>query len=169
MNIADGRYRGRIENYGVMRSQAGSKHPTAFIEFSVVARHDPATGQFHPCPPMRRTYYKSVTPKTIGWLLADLKAIGFDRPGLSYFDPEAPGAANLYGREIDLDCEHEIYAGQERERWSIHREMTREKLGRDELAALDAQFGDAFRQALGGGTPTVAPAVTELNTEDDPF
>jgi hypothetical protein len=31
-----GRYRGRIEEYGVCRSQAGNCHPTVFIEFGLV-------------------------------------------------------------------------------------------------------------------------------------
>ena len=136
MTFEQGSYRGRIKNYGVARSQAGKQHPQVFLEFEVTGRYDPGNGQIVSCPPGTRTYFKAVTPKTIDWLLADLKAIGFDKPGLEYLDPETPGAANLFGVEIDVDCEHESYLGQVRERWSIHRESTREKLRRDELASL---------------------------------
>ena len=117
--------------------------------------------------PATRTYFKAITPKTIGWLLADLKAIGYDRPGLEYLDPETPDAANLFDREIDVVCEHETYQGQTRERWSIYRERTREKVRREDLARLDAQFGDQIKKAFGAGDGAVAPPpVTEVNNDD---
>ena len=75
------------------------------------------------------------------------------------------GAVNLFGKEIDVDCEHEVYQGQVRERWSIHRESKREKLRRDELASLDEQFSDTLKRVF-GAKPTVAPAVTEANTDE---
>jgi hypothetical protein len=166
MTFDEGTYRGCIKNYGVMRSQVGKLFPTAFIEFDVIGQYDPSTGQIVPRPPATRSYRKAITPKTVGWLAADLKAIGYDRPDLASFDPEAPGAVDLFGREIDVDCEHEVYQGQTRERWSIHREINREKLRRDDLASLDAQFGDTFRRVFGAQTPTVAPAVTEANADE---
>ena len=47
-----------------------------------------------------RTYYKSTHPKSVDWLLDDLKFLGYDRPSFRYLDPEevalqrsaAPGA-----------------------------------------------------------------------------
>jgi hypothetical protein len=116
MLLDPGKYRGRIRDYGVTQSQAGQQHPTVFITFELLGQYDPTTGELGPCPTTSRTYYKAVTEKTIGWLLADLKAIGYDRPGLEYLDPEAPGAADLFEREIDVACEHEAYQGQARER-----------------------------------------------------
>jgi hypothetical protein len=163
--MRDGKYRGRITNYGVSRSQAG-KQPAVFIEFLVIGRYLEENGQLVACEQARRTYFKAITPKTIEWLASDLKAVGYDRPGLEYLDPETPGAVDLFGTEIDVVCEHETYEGRPRERWSIHRESNREKLRRDELAGLDLQFADAFRRIIGAGKPTVAPAVTEMNTDD---
>ena len=122
-----------------------------------------------PCQAATRTYYKAITPKTIGWLLADLKAIGYDRPGLEYLDPEAPGAADLFGREIDVVCEHETYEGQTRERWSIHRERTREKIGREGLARLDAQYGDQIRRVLGAGDDGRRPAAGDRDQRRHPL
>jgi hypothetical protein len=169
MPIEPGKYRGRITDYGVTQSQAGQHLPTVFITFELVGQYDPDTGEVGPCEPVGRTYYKSISPKTIDWLLADLKAIGYDRPGLEYLDPETPGAADLFDREIDIDCESETYQGQTRDRWSIHRERTREKIGREGLARLDAQFGDQIRRVLGAGTAVDVPPPVTANTDDNPF
>jgi len=168
MTIEPARYRGRITDYGVEQSQAGQQHPTIFITSELVGQYDPATGELLPCPAASRTYYKAITPKTIGWLLADLKAIGYDKPGLEYLDPEVPGAADLFGREVDLVCEHETYDGQVRERWSIHRERTREKIGREGLARLDALYGDQIRRALGAGVSPRLPSRRPRPTTTPP-
>jgi hypothetical protein len=169
MLMDSGKYRGRIRDYGVTASQTGQQLPTAFIMFDVVGQYDPATGDLGPCPMASRTYYKGITPKTIGWLLADLKAIGYEKPGLEYLDPETPGAADLFDREIDVVCEHETYEGQTRERWSIYRERTREKVRREDLARLDAQFGDQIKKVFGASDAAVAPPpVTAINS-DNPF
>jgi hypothetical protein len=164
--IEQGRYRGRIVKYGVTRSQTGKKHPTVFIQFALIGRYDLSRGQLVQCPEAERTYFKAVTPNTIDWLVADLKAIGYDKPGLEYLDPDVPGAVNLFGVEIDVDCDYDDYDGRDRERWSIHREPNREKLHRDELATLDAEFADTFKRILGAGKSTVAPAVSQMNTDE---
>src|SRR5690348_12077334 len=104
MAMDPGKYRGRITDYGVTQSQAGQQLPTVFISFELIGQYDPATGDLMECPPENRSYFKSITAKTIGWLLADLKAIGYDRPGLEFLDPEVPGAVDLFGREIDAVC-----------------------------------------------------------------
>jgi hypothetical protein len=169
MTIEPGKYRGRITDYGVTQSQAGQQLPMVFITFEMIGQYDPDTGEVEPCESATRTYYKAITPKTIGWLLADLKAIGYDRPGLEYLDPEVPGAVDLFGREIDVVCEHEMYQGRTRERWSIHRERTHEKIGREGLARLDAQFGDQIRRVLGAGDAAVTPAPVTVVNDDNPF
>jgi hypothetical protein len=167
MPLDPGRYRGRIRDYGVAQSQSGQQLPTVFIAFDVVGQHDPTSGELRPCPPSTRTYYKGISPRTIGWLLADLKQIGFDKPGLEYLDPETPGAADLFDREIDVVCEHETYEGQTRERWSIHREQRRERVRRDELARLDSQYAEQIKRALGTTQSAApAPAVTDVNNDE---
>ncbi len=167
MSIDPGKYRGRIRDYGVEQSQAGQQHPTVFLNFEIVGQYDPTTGELLSCPTASRTYRKAITPKTIGWLLADLKAIGYDKPGLEYLDPETPGAIDLFDHEIDVVCEHDTYEGQTRERWSIHRERTRERVRRDVLASLDAQYSDQIRRVLGADAGDVnPPPVAEINNDN---
>jgi len=162
-----GRYRGRVRDYGVMQSQTGQQLPTAFITFVLVGYYHPATGELGPCPALNRTYYRAITPKTIDWLLADLKQVGFDQPGLEYLDPETPGAANLFDREIDVVCKHEPYQGRPIETWSIYHEPRRKRIPRDELARLDAQFAEQIKRVFGSSPSAApAPAVTEVNNDD---
>jgi hypothetical protein len=163
-----GKYLGRIVDYGIFHSSVGQRHQTVFVCVELIGQYDRHTGELGACPAETRTYTKAITEKTIDWVIADLKAIGYDRDGFRYLDPEVPGAVNLFGREIDLDCDHEVYDGKARERWSIHRERTREKVGRDELARLDAEFGEKLKRAFGGAKPAVTTAPVP-DADDTPF
>jgi hypothetical protein len=153
-----GKYRGRITDYGVIGPGPGGEHQQVFVEFEIVGRYDPATGQAAACSSGRRTYYKAITPKTIDWLFLDLKAIGYDRDSFQGLDPEAPGAVNLFDREIDVTCDHEIYQAKDRERWSISRPRTRSRVGADRLKELDVQFTHKSKLATGNLPSTEAPA-----------
>jgi hypothetical protein len=163
MEIKPGKYRGRIEDYGVFQSTVGQQHPTVFVRFLLVGRYDPSSGELGPCPAETREYLKAITPNTIGWLLSDLRAIGYSRNGLHHFDPEAEGAEDLFGREIDIVCYHETYKGSTRERWSISGTRRRQRVGADVLARLDAEHADALRKIL--GSENTGPGVT--TTEDE--
>ena len=151
------------------QSQAGQQHPTVFITFELVGQYDPTTGELDALP--------GGHPDLLQGDHAEDDRLAARRPqgdrlrpaGPRVPRPRDPGAADLFDREIDVVCEHETYEGQTRERWSIHRERTREKLGREDLARLDAQFGDQIRRVLGAGDTAVAPPpVTEIN-DDNPF
>jgi hypothetical protein len=166
MVIDQGRYRGVVEDYGVFRSTAGQQHPWAFVRFRLEARYNEATGQWAGCATESREYAKAITDKTIDWVLADLKQVGYTGDGLRQFDPEAPGAVNLFGREIEVVCEHETYRDSTRESWSVYREPRR-RVGADVLAALDARYADKLRRTLGKDKP--APVVTAAPNNDDPF
>jgi hypothetical protein len=161
MQLHPGKYRGRIRDYGVYESQVGQQHPTVIVVFDLIGCYDPA-GEIGPCPPETRTYSKAVTEKTIDWVLSDLRAIGFDKDSFKLFDPEEPGAANLFGREIDVVCDHETYEGAVRERWSIYREPARKKASADVLTQLDARFAAKLEKMSGGGQQ---PAATSIDNE----
>jgi hypothetical protein len=165
--LEKGKYVGRIVDFGIFRSRQGRQLRTAYVDFEVFAQHDPVTGELDEIPPVTRTYYKAITDETIAWVIGDLRAIGYDRQGFRDFDPEAPGAPDLFGREIDVVCEHDNYRGTEREKWSIS-PPARRRLDPDELAELDVEFAHAFRRASPDGRPAAAPAVVP-NDDDEAF
>src|SRR4051812_30196758 len=150
MQFEPDKYRGAVRDYGVFKSPVGQQHLTVFVSFEVTGRYDPSTGELEPCSPETRTYEKAVTPKTVDWVLSDLKVIGYDKDGFKYLDPEAPGSVNLFGKEIDVVCEHETYEGSVRERWSIYREPARKRVAPGDLEQLDAQYGEKIKKAFGG-------------------
>ena len=163
-----GRYCGKIVDYGVYRSEFGQQHPTAFVMFTLIGKYGEANGGLIECPNEVREYRKAITAKTVRWLLSDLKSIGFDGPGFANFDPESPGAVNLFGREIDISCDLETYEGEVREQWSIYREPKRAKVAHDVLAQLDAQFAADLAKAFDTEPAAPAPVVTP-NDSDEPF
>jgi hypothetical protein len=165
MQNPEGKYRARIEDYGVFQSVKGQQHPTVFIRFTLIGRYDPASGEVDDCPAETREYLKAITEKSIDWVLSDLKTIGYDREGFRHFDPEAPGAADLFGREFDAVCDHKTYDGNTREEWSIYREPRRKRVDRDELARLDGVYADKIRKVLGDGQPKAAPAPVVPNDD----
>lgn len=146
-----GRYRGRITNYGVFRADTGNRYHHVFIDFQIIGMYDPGTGGLTACPSGKGTYYKAITEKTIGWLLSDLKAIGYDRESLRHLDPESDGAVNLFGVEIDVECRHEEYRGAQHERWSVCRTPRREKVGAATLAELDVQYAQFLKKESDSG------------------
>jgi hypothetical protein len=139
-----------------------------FVTFDVMGRFDPDTGELGPCPPGTRTYDKAITPRTIEWLLSDLKAIGLDKAGLTYLNPEVPGAVDLFGREIDVACDHEIYEGRVRERWAIRREPARTKLAPGDLEELDSQYAEELKKAFGSPPPIAAPPTVRDPGDETP-
>jgi hypothetical protein len=158
MTFPPGRYQGRILDYGVYKADYGQQHYTAYIRFMVVGRYHPEGGELVDCPTEAREFSRAITPNTYGWLLADLKSIGYDRDGFEDFDPESPGAVDLFDLTIDVSCRSETYKNAERERWSITRGGPRTKVGRDALAELDASLGSRREAA------TVGPTVSQCNS-----
>jgi hypothetical protein len=144
MLMATGRFLGKIRDCGFLEARSEGKHPQCFVTFDVLARIDAASGALIGVPSATRTYYKSTHPKSVAWLIADLKAIGYDKESFRFLDPEVEGAVNLFGREIEVTCTHEVYQGVERERWSITGGEARVKAGAATIARLDDAYPDAF-------------------------
>jgi hypothetical protein len=155
--INSGKYRARIEDYGVIEAPYGQQHLTAYVTFRLIGYYNPTTGALESCPDETREYRKAFTDNTIKWLLGDIKAIGYDREALTYFDPEVEGAVDLFGREIVVRCEHKTYNGQTREEWSISQAPRPKRVDRSVLAELDDRFRDQIKKILGPQKP--APPV----------
>jgi hypothetical protein len=169
MPFESGKYRGRIKDYGILEAQDQDTYDQVFIEFEVFGRYESATGKLEECPPTVRTYYKSTHPNSLGWLLSDLKFLGYDKPSFRYLDPEVVGAVNWFDKEIDVACDLGTSRdGTPREQWSLVRERSRKKAKAETLARLDARCADKLQKAFGGAQRPAAPP-TVPNTSDDTF
>jgi hypothetical protein len=169
VRIEPGKYLGRITDYGILEATEAGKYDQVFIEFDVIGRYDPATGQLQGCPPEARTYYKSTHPNSVDWLIADLKILGYDKPSFRFLDPEVEGAVDWFKKEVAFTCDHDTSMdGTLRERWLISRGRTRKKAKAEALARLDARLADKLKKAFGGAAPPAAP-LTAPDTTDEPF
>jgi hypothetical protein len=158
-----GRYKAEVVGQGFERSRL-KETPCYCLQLRITGRYD-ERGDVQDCPRFERTYTQYLANETgVGILRGDLKALGVEVSDLTRLDPGAPDHINLVGRLIEVECGHETFNGQTRERWRIYR--PRKKLDLDELAELNARF----RQVL-GGSPGGASAPTPPDTtsgEDSP-
>jgi len=154
--LPEGKYRAQITDYGVMQSRQGANHPTVFVTFKLLAGPEAEPLGGRSLYGVMRTYYRAITPKTMRWVRAELKAIGYDRDELKYLDAEAEGAVDLFGRDIDVVCRHEEYDNNTRERWSIDCGPAHVKLSAEDLERLDEQFAAQAALETPPGNPSLA-------------
>ena len=155
-----GRYRGRIANYGVARSQGRQGHPTVFVEFDLIGRYDPATGQLVPCPRGDADVLQGghAQRRSTGWPPTSRPSATTGR-AWSTSIPRRPGRRTCSASRSTSTASTRPTRARSASGGRSIASPSREKLRRDELATLDAQFADTFSRILGAGKPTVAPAV----------
>jgi hypothetical protein len=159
-----GKYRARILEQGFTESSTKAT-PAFYLQLKILKRYG-ANDELEACPEYERTYLQYLANETsINILRGHLKAIGVSITDMAQLDPEAAGGLRLAGKEIDVECEIEVYNGQQRERWSIPR--SRKKLKLDAVRALNDRYGHLLRN--GEAAPQPAPPVREPNRSDDPF
>jgi hypothetical protein len=129
------------------------------------------------CPCQERTAYRSLTTEqSAGWLLSDLRSLGFAGTSFTSLDPASPVAVDLSGRIIKVRCAHREYQGQMRESWQIVRSalanMTR--LPTERIRELDERFAAelaAHATKVVTAVPSMAaPRATSMpTTTEHPF
>lgn len=130
-----------------------------------------------------RSMYLALTEKTLPFVTESLEAIGYTGNTLSQLDPQHIDCISLVGKQIDLWCKHELYQGNEKERWQIsnRREIETKPVSSKGLKNLDLLFGRQKRaggtfntQSSAAGTQTAqrhapAQANEEITDDDIPF
>ncbi|KKM70911.1 hypothetical protein LCGC14_1435980 [marine sediment metagenome] len=182
---APGRYGARIISHSV--SKAGTGTPQVVIRFApyVMARTDrkpqdadywgPLAGE-----PQEATLYLYLTSNTVERTIADLETLGMSgATQISHFDeasPSAPPTCRIVGKEVILDCAHESYKGDMKERWRVAGSGSIATLPQEELAAIDRDFSGYLTKRTpatpstlppGGNTParpevTLGPPLQDL-------
>jgi hypothetical protein len=114
------------------------------------------------------------TEKTIDWVTASLRHIGFTASSFSKLDPSVEGYQNLAGIEFEASCSHDSYNGKEKENWQILRGKTQVKAPeKAKLRELDAKFGSVLRgtpvnTAALPPSPPLQPAVAGASSNGKP-
>jgi hypothetical protein len=146
-----GKYRARITDQGFSISK--KENPVFFLELQVLATVA-KDGTSTACEPLRRTYRKAITEKTVSWLRHDLKALDVEPASFAQLDPQEPGAIKLIGREIDVWCRHEPYQDELTERWELC--PPRPRAGGDDVRRLDESLGHLLKK---GAKPPATDAA----------
>lgn len=122
-----------------------------------------------------RTIYRSVTDKTMPYVLEDLRTLGFNRDSFAEIDPSTPGYQSFKGVQFTAFCTHEEDQrnGGWRERWGIANSGAFEvtPLEKGKVRELDALFGKQLKTLKTGAAPPrqepVAQPVTSEGISDD--
>lgn len=109
-----------------------------------------------------RTIFRPITDKTVGWVLEELAALGWQGTKWVELDPQTEGYHSFVGQETKVMCQHEEYEGSMQERWRLFgegREIV--AVPPDKLRRLDDAFGRAIKDfRKGNPAPASTPAPT---------
>lgn len=178
-HYAKGRYVCEILNQGL--GKAGTGNPQLVLQFKVLGTPDPKDPGAYivDAHQYERTYYKTITEKTIDYLIEDLKALGVTIQSLRQLDPSTQGFVDLRGKVADFFCNHEPPQDGNgmREKWGVARmasEFKVEPLESTKMRELDALFGKQLKVAFGASAPPAqrpqaAVAAMEITDDDVPF
>ncbi len=169
----EGKYRVRIVKQALGESSTGN--PQFILRFMVLAKIesdcDSEVRQYE------RTMYRSITEKTIQYIVQDLQTLGFEGSGFRQLDPAVSGHHSFVGQEVEMWCKHDEYNGKELEKWSIATspsDIEVKPLRPDKLRELENLYGKHLRAAAPvkpKPTPKIAePApFAEITDDDIPF
>src|SRR4051812_33778702 len=115
-----GTYRAEVSDQGFAVSAAKGT-PYFFLTVRIKSRCGDRGAQ-HPCPRFERTVHLYVNTDIGVRILRDhLRALEVEVTDLTRLALDSSDPVSLVGREIVVECAHEEYAGQTRERWRIAR------------------------------------------------
>jgi hypothetical protein len=166
-------YKAKATSWGWTETTNG--HPQFWMGFDIlgIADRNCVNTQPKPCEPGRGRW--SITPSTdkaSAWLARTVRGLGYDRDDLLHLDPDHEGAFNFEGVEFLVECKHEEFNGQTREKWSMYTPRT--KLASEKLAALNDRFGSNLsksktQEVANKATDITALALTTVATDNIPF
>ncbi len=119
---AVGKYACKVIEQALGESSKGN--PQFVMRFKVLGLVDPEDpAKFIPASQQHeRTYYKSITEKTIEYFVSDLKSLGFKGSSFKELDPTMPTYHSFVGLDIDMWCNHKKDLNDElREEWMVAR------------------------------------------------
>lgn len=145
-----GRYACRSNRVELGEAKTGTAQ--IVIAFTPLGRIDPADpeGQLISCPDWERTIFRSITDKTIDWVLKDLAVLHYTHETFDYLSTDHPQYDPLRGIDFQATCEHQMYEGKQQERWQIAHaggSVVVKLLDPKDIRKLNALFGKQLKEA----------------------
>lgn len=171
---APGEYIGEVVDQGINQAKTGTYQ--FFVRFAVVAKVDPSLPEGANAIGVdnnyERTLFRAISEKTSERLAHDLRQLGFNGDQWSDLDPRAADAWNLIGSDVRVICRHEVYNGENRERWDFAlggNAQEIQKIEGKQARELDTLFGKALKAApkvKSAEAPKPAPAAAATTTAE---
>lgn len=165
-----GRYRAEIINQAL--GEAGTGNPQIVWRIKVL---ETDTGEQVPAQ-YERTIYRTITEKSMPYILEDLQTLGYEHESFRMLDPAQPGFQDFRGQIITVFCQHELAqdGNGDREKWGIANANAFEvkPIESAKLRQLDSMFGKHLKGLGKGATaPRSSPvaAGVAVDNDDVPF
>lgn len=172
---SEGYYTGKIVRWGLGKSKDKG---TPLVEFSIQITGKKESGKVVSCHQAERQVVHYFTPNTIGFVVRDLTALGYNHSTFDQLDPAHTDAYDFEGKEVELACKHEVYKEQDRERWDFALAGMGgglvKPIDRKEISKLNAMFGEHLKSKPSNGpvqqtkakVATAAAKTTEEQAEE---
>lgn len=173
-----GIYRCNVTRQALSQSKNGN--PQFILTFMIkeqVSVKDPGITREVPTQ-YERSIWMTITEKTADFVTDDLARLGFVGVSFGGLDPETPDFHDFTGLVLDVECYHDTWDGQVREKWRLVREggMEFDPLEKSAVRKLDAMFGKALKSKCTATAETVEKApeaaaieTVETSADDLPF
>lgn len=161
--FAQGIYLGTVKEAKLTESSTGT--PCVAVRFLVTNFGDGEKEEV--LRPLERTAYHYITEKSAEFTAKALRQIGYE--GDNFRGLEEPGC--LFGVDGLFYCKHDVYNGEEKEKWSIASsggDSEIKPLDQAKARKLDALFGKALAAAPKKVVPPPAPSRVSTPTSTPP-
>jgi hypothetical protein len=173
----EGIFQARITAWGFTKAKTDS------VQYYITVRIQGKCDKSNPdglleAPELERTVFRTLSSEDqLGWLLSDLRRIGFKGTTLTSLDPRSPDAVDFTGQVVTVRCSYREWQNVVREQWDLVREAV-ERIGLEKVRELEERFADVLdhhktrlaESADDHGTPPPSPAPPAEDGEDDnPF
>lgn len=161
-----GDYEGVVTGQGFGAAATGT--PFLYLRVRVTGRVV-GGGRTGPCPQLERDVRWYLTDHQVGAriLREDLAVLGVSIADMMRLDLQDPEPITLIDRRIRLTCSHEVYRGEDREKWQVAR--PRAQVDPASLRAVAARFAALASRAPASPPPPVATTpVVGGDTSTDP-
>lgn len=138
----EGRYKAEIIEQAFSEASTGNVQFVLCIKVFETENGDPVQEN-------SRYVFRTITDKTMPYLLDDLRTLGYNGSTLSQLDPERAEHHSFVGQTHLFFCKHEYdQQGQSKERWNLYRgggSIEMKPPDGKKLRDLDAVFGRAAK------------------------
>lgn len=148
--------------------------PEFALQFTVLGKVNPndPDGDLLGCGECyERTTRLYITDKTIDRVASNLEKLGYDKDSFKFLDPKVSGGVSFTGKELAMECKHEDYQGDLKEKWEFPFESTPLENTPMESAAirnLDTLFGSQLKKLKRAKPPEEPKAPVKREKEKYP-